>query len=145
MHQNPGKTDRLRNITFHISKFMTNTNIELFIGSFCMKWIRYRNYIESFFQLKYFIKSRGIMKRDKESIYDIKKQRNNACINGALISIGLLAVLDNIISHWLLKLHRVLPDHTLSGYIEILVFMLGVIMLTVGIYREAKERKLINS
>ena len=78
---------------------------------------------------------------DKRKASDIIKQRNNALVNGALISIGSLAVMDNIISHWIFKWHRILPDRVLSGFIEVAIFILGIVMLAIGIYREVKVRK----
>ncbi len=35
--------------------------------------------------------------------------RNQALLNGAPVTLG-LAVVDNIVAHWLLGLHRALPD-----------------------------------
>lgn len=49
--------------------------------------------------------------------------------------------MDNIISHWIFKWHRILPDHDLSGFIEVALFVLGIVMLAAGIYREVKDRK----
>lgn len=69
------------------------------------------------------------------------KARNYVLLNGMLISAGLIAVLDNAISHWLFKWHRILPDETLSKYLEIALFIAGIIMLVLGIYREVKGRK----
>lgn len=77
---------------------------------------------------------------DKKKRSDIKKYRSSALINGALISLGAVSILDNIISHWLLKWHRVLPDHKLSGFVEVAIFVLGIVMLSAGIYREVKGR-----
>lgn len=69
------------------------------------------------------------------------KTRNHVLLNGMLISIGLIAVLDNVISHWIFKWHRILPDETLSKYLEIALFIVGIIMFVLGIYREIKGRK----
>lgn len=62
-------------------------------------------------------------------------------LNGMLISVGLIAVLDNVISHWLFKWHRILPDEMLSKYLEIALFIAGIVLLVLGIYREIKGRK----
>lgn len=67
--------------------------------------------------------------------------RNRILINGCLISLGSVAVLDNIISHWLFKWHRILPDETLSQYLEIAIFILGCVFLGIGLYREIKDRR----
>jgi len=69
------------------------------------------------------------------------KTRNHILLNGMLISVGLIAVLDNVISHWLFKWHRILPDETLSKYLETALFITGIVMLVSGIYREVKDRK----
>lgn len=69
------------------------------------------------------------------------KERNQALLNGALISIGLIAILDNIISHWIFKWHRIIPDETFSIYLEITLFTIGIILLIVGMYREIRIRK----
>jgi uncharacterized membrane protein len=69
------------------------------------------------------------------------KARNHILLNGMLISVGLIAILDNVISHWIFKWHRILPDETLSKYLEITIFIAGIILLVIGIYREVKERK----
>ncbi|MDF2522471.1 MAG: putative rane protein [Clostridiales bacterium] len=69
-------------------------------------------------------------------------KRNRILINGSLISLGLIAVLDNIFSHWLFRWHRILPNETLSEYLEIALFILGLILLGIGIYREIKDRRI---
>jgi hypothetical protein len=69
-------------------------------------------------------------------------ERNRILINGSLISIGLVAILDNIISHWIFKWHSILPDQTLSKYLEIASFILGLILLGIGTYRERKDRRI---
>ena len=42
-------------------------------------------------------------------------QRTGALINGALIAIGTLGVVDNIIVHWVLQLHRAVPGRDALG------------------------------
>lgn len=70
-------------------------------------------------------------------------ERNRILVNGSLISLGLVAVLDNIFSHWLFKWHRILPDETLSEYLEIALFiLLGLVLLGIGVYREIKDRRI---
>lgn len=70
------------------------------------------------------------------------EERNRALINGSLISLGLVAIFDNIISHWIFKWHRILPDETLSEYLEIALFILGLILFGSGLYREIKDRRI---
>lgn len=69
------------------------------------------------------------------------KERNRAFINGSLISLGAVAILDNIISHWIFKWHRILPDETLSEYLEVALFISGLIFLGIGLYRKIKDRR----
>lgn len=68
-------------------------------------------------------------------------ERNRVLINGSFISLGLIAILDNIFSHWIFKWHRILPDETLSEYLEIALFILGLFLFVFGLYREIKDRK----
>lgn len=42
-----------------------------------------------------------------------KEERNRILINGCIISLGSIAVLDNIVSHWMFKWHRILPDENI--------------------------------
>ncbi|ETI91209.1 hypothetical protein [Clostridium butyricum] len=68
--------------------------------------------------------------------------RNRILINGSLISSGLVAILNNVFSHWLFKLHRILPDETLSEYLEVTLFILGLVLLGIGVFREIKDRRI---
>ncbi|WP_223067725.1 hypothetical protein [Paenibacillus caui] len=69
------------------------------------------------------------------------KERNRILLNGMFISIGLLAVLDNVFSHWLFKWHRILPNETLSEYLEAALFILGLVLLGTGLLREIRNRR----
>lgn len=78
----------------------------------------------------------------KYSVGNMKhSERNRILINGSLISLGLVAILDNVFSHWIFKWHRILPDETLSGYLEVALFILGLILFGIGLYREIKDRR----
>lgn len=68
------------------------------------------------------------------------KARNRVLINGILITAGLIAILDNIFAHWIFKLHSVLPDETLSQYVEAALFVFGLILFGIGLFREVKDR-----
>jgi uncharacterized membrane protein len=68
-------------------------------------------------------------------------ERNRVLINGILMATGSIAILDNVLSHWIFKLHSVLPDETLSHYVEIALFVLGLILFGIGLFREIKDRK----
>jgi len=96
-----------------------------------------------------------LMKRnisEKRKIFSVSKvrwhffymkdnERNGILLNGILITLGLLAILDNLISHWLLGLHRILPNPTLSTYLEVFLFILGLVLFVIGICREIKGRR----
>lgn len=69
------------------------------------------------------------------------KERNLILLNGALISLGTVAILDNVFSHWLFKWHQILPDRERSLFLEAGLFAAGVIMLILGLYREIKARQ----
>lgn len=69
------------------------------------------------------------------------KERNGVLLNGVLMTLGTVAILDNLISHWILGLHRVLPDRALSGYLEVALFILGLVLFGVGMYREIRGRR----
>ena len=38
-----------------------------------------------------------------------KHERNGALVNGALIALGTLSIVDNVVAHWPLGLHRAPP------------------------------------
>lgn len=60
-------------------------------------------------------------------------------LNGALMAMGVLAVLDNVLFHWLLGLHRAVPgEHALE--VEYALIGSGVILLGVGAWREFRSR-----
>jgi uncharacterized membrane protein len=66
--------------------------------------------------------------------------RNDAIVNGALMAVGALAVLDNIVVHWGLELHRAIPGpHALK--VEWMLLALGVLLFVVGLRRELRARR----
>ena len=66
--------------------------------------------------------------------------RTDAMINGALIAIGALGVIDNVVIHWLLKLHRAIPgEHALT--VELALVAMSVVLLLLGIWRERRARR----
>lgn len=67
-------------------------------------------------------------------------ERTGALVNGALISLGALAVVDNVVFHWLLGLHRAVPG-TGAEFVEVGLVALGVAMLALGLWLERKARK----
>lgn len=68
------------------------------------------------------------------------KQRTDAMINGALIALGGLGILDNVVFHWLLELHRAIPgEHALE--VELVLVAASVALLLLGVGREYRARK----
>lgn len=63
-------------------------------------------------------------------------------VNGALIALGALAVVDNVVFHWLLGWHRL--NEAWSSEANFLaeagVVVVGVLMLVVGVMRERGRR-----
>ena len=54
-------------------------------------------------------------------------------VTGVLITLGILAITDNIIVHWMLKWHRVLDNNPeLSTIIEIMLVVLGIVLVIFG-------------
>jgi uncharacterized membrane protein len=69
-----------------------------------------------------------------------EEDRTGALRNGALIGIGALAIVDNIVAHWLLGLHRAIPGPW-AGPVEVGLVVLGAGMLAVGLWRERRARR----
>ncbi len=67
--------------------------------------------------------------------------RNGALVNGALVTVGGLAMVDNVVVHWLLGLHRALPDPGASLPVEVALVVLGAVLAAVGLRREARARR----
>jgi uncharacterized membrane protein len=65
--------------------------------------------------------------------------RTDALINGALIAAGAIAIIDNVVAHWLLGLHRAVPGPA-ADVVEPLLVVLGAILLLVGAVRELRAR-----
>ena len=70
----------------------------------------------------------------------VKDGRNGALINGALIGLGTLAIVDNVAAHWLLGLHRAVP-WSWAGPVEVGLVALGTSMLAPGLWRERRARR----
>lgn len=69
-----------------------------------------------------------------------RNDHNDALINGALIALGALAIVDNVVAHWLLGLHRAIPGPW-AGAVEVGLVVLGAGMLILGIWREVQARR----
>jgi uncharacterized membrane protein len=70
----------------------------------------------------------------------LRHDRNDALINGALIALGALAIVDNVVAHWLLGLHRAIPGPW-ADVVEAGLVVLGAGMLILGLWREARARR----
>lgn len=66
--------------------------------------------------------------------------RTGALVNGALIGIGALAIVDNIVAHWIFGLHRAVSGPWATP-VEIGLVLLGAGMLAVGLWRERRARR----
>lgn len=66
-------------------------------------------------------------------------ERAGALVNGALIAAGAIAVVDNVVAHWLLGLHRAVPGR-LATPIEVGLVAPGAASVAVGIWRERRAR-----
>lgn len=69
------------------------------------------------------------------------KPRTDAMINGALIALGSLGILDNVVVHWLLEWHRAIPGpHALEVEL-VLVAGSTVLLISGGSVSITPERK----
>jgi uncharacterized membrane protein len=68
-------------------------------------------------------------------------QRNIAALNGALMAIGLLGVVDNVVFHWLLGLHRLFdgPEPVVFAA-EAVIVVVGIALFGLGMFREGRAR-----
>ncbi len=69
-----------------------------------------------------------------------QNDRTDALVNGALIGIGILAIVDNIVAHWILGLHRAVPGPWATP-VEIGLVVLGAGMTAFGLWRERQARR----
>jgi uncharacterized membrane protein len=68
------------------------------------------------------------------------KPRTDAMINGALIALGTLGILDNVVVHWVLAIHRAVPgEHALA--VEWVLVGVSVALLLAGLWRERRARR----
>jgi uncharacterized membrane protein len=66
--------------------------------------------------------------------------RTDAMLNGALIAVGALGIVDNIVVHWLLELHRAIPGPHATT-VEVILIWISALLLATGILREVRARK----
>jgi uncharacterized membrane protein len=69
------------------------------------------------------------------------RSRDDALLNGALISLGALGILDNVAIHWILGWHRAIEDSPYALEIEIGIVAVSAVMLAVGGVREWRARR----
>jgi uncharacterized membrane protein len=67
------------------------------------------------------------------------QQRSDAMLNGALVAIGALGVVDNIVVHWLLGLHRAVPGPNALA-VELVLVAISVGLFVLGTWREVQAR-----
>ncbi len=68
------------------------------------------------------------------------RESNDAMINGPLIALGALGIVDNIVFHWILEFHRAVPrPHALT--VEVGLVIVGAGLLVLGIWREERARR----
>lgn len=66
--------------------------------------------------------------------------RTDAMINGALIALGALGVIDNVVFHWMLGLHRAVPGPG-ALRVEVALIAAGVLLSSTGVWREHRARE----
>jgi uncharacterized membrane protein len=71
--------------------------------------------------------------------------RTSANINGALIVIGLLGTVDNVLIHWILGLHRLIENSEYTLHAEILLVVASSGILAIGTYREWSARQRVRA
>ena len=68
------------------------------------------------------------------------RDRNDAMINGALIALGALGIVDNIVFHWILEFDRAIPGpHALT--VEVVLVLVSAGLLVLGLWRELGARQ----
>ncbi|MCE7981793.1 MAG: DUF2243 domain-containing protein [Caldilinea sp. CFX5] len=68
------------------------------------------------------------------------ENRTDALVNGALIALGVLGIVDNVVAHWLLGLHRAAPGPNATP-VEVILVVLSAGLLILGVWREAQARR----
>ena len=64
-------------------------------------------------------------------------------VNGALLTVGAAAVVDNLVFHWLLGWHRLIEDAPDPEVLllEVAVVAVGVAVVATGVWRERRARR----
>ena len=69
--------------------------------------------------------------------------RSDAMVNGALIAIGALGVVDNVLFHWVLGIHRAVPGGR-ALEVEYALIGGGLFLLMLGFWREWRARRSVD-
>jgi uncharacterized membrane protein len=69
------------------------------------------------------------------------EMRNAAMVNGALVVVGALGIVDNVVIHWILGLHRAIEGSPYTLHVEIGLVAVSTLMLAAGLLREREARR----
>lgn len=61
-------------------------------------------------------------------------ESNDAMLNGAFKVLGAVCVLDNVVVHWMLELHRAVPG-SCALQVEWALVILGALLFAIGLRR----------
>lgn len=67
-------------------------------------------------------------------------ERMDAMLNGAMIALGALGIIDNVAFHWILEFHRAVPG-PYALHVEVVLVVLSVGLLAAGFWRESRARR----
>jgi uncharacterized membrane protein len=78
-------------------------------------------------------------------MYDASFHRSDAIVNAVLMLLGAMAVIDNVVVHWVLQWHRLNEgwDDGQNLLAEAALVVVGVVMFTIGLRRERRARRVI--
>lgn len=74
---------------------------------------------------------------------DLHTVRRQALLNGGMVALGAVAVIDNVVSHWWLGLHRAVPSDAATA-VEVFLVILGVALVAIGLRREVNQRRALS-
>lgn len=66
--------------------------------------------------------------------------RNQVLVNGALMALGALAIIGNVIAHWLIGIHQAMPG-PYAFVVEFGFVAGGALVLSLGSWREWQARR----
>jgi uncharacterized membrane protein len=66
--------------------------------------------------------------------------RNVAMVNGAQIALGLLGIVDNVVFHWMLELHRAVPGPD-ALTVEVVLVIISTGLFSLGIWQQMRARR----